>query len=325
MRLCFLGDVMLGRLVNRVLEHKPPEYPWGEALGLLQDADCVLCNLECVLADRGSPWPGKIFTFRSDRRNVAVLTAGSVRAVSLANNHVLDFGEEALVECLSVLDRAGIGRAGAGRDAEEAQRPALWTSAGVRVGLVAFTDNEPEWEAGPGRPGVFYAPVDPDDARFQRVLALTRALAGQVDRVVVSAHWGPNWGRRPLPEHRTAARLLAEAGAHVVWGHSPHVVRGVEFVGGCAVLYSCGDFVDDYAVDEVERNDWSFAFLLDTSSGLLTLVPTVIRHFRVELARGEERRALCARMRRLCEELGTRVVEVDEGLRLQPGCNGRAG
>ena len=319
MRLCFLGDVMLGRLVNRVLEREPPEFPWGEALEVLRGADCVLCNLECVLADRGSPWPGKLFTFRSDARNVRVLQAAGVKAVSLANNHVLDFGDAALLECLSVLDRAGIARAGAGRDAAEAQRPARWTSAGVRVGLVAFTDNEPEWEAGPDRPGVFYAPVDPEDVRFQTVREVTRALAGQVDRVVVSAHWGPNWGRRPPPEHRAAARLLAEAGADVVWGHSPHVVRGVEFVGGCVVLYSCGDFVDDYAVDEVERNDWSFAFLLDSPSRTLTLVPTVIRNFRVELARGEERRALCARMRGLCEELGTRVEETREGLRLQPG------
>ncbi len=310
---------MLGRLVNRVLQREPPEFPWGEALHLLRSADCVLCNLECVLSDRGSPWPGKLFTFRSDARNVAVLTAGGVCAVSLANNHVLDFGEEALLECLSVLDQAGIARAGAGRHVEEAQRPACWTSSGTKVGLVAFTDNEPGWEAGPNRPGVFYAPLDLEDARFQKVLEITRALAQQTDLVVVSVHWGPNWGRRPLPEHRAAGRQLVQAGASVVWGHSPHVVRGVEFVDRGVILYSCGDFVDDYAVDEVERNDWSFAFLLDPSSTTLTLVPTVIRNFRVELARGEERRALCERMRRLCQELGTHVEAVEEGLRLKPG------
>lgn len=319
MRLVFLGDVMLGRLVNRALEGKPPAFPWGDVLPALQAADGAVCNLECVFSDRGAPWPGKLFTFRSDARNVRVLQVAGVRAVSLANNHVLDFGDQALADCLEVLDAAGIARAGAGRDAREAQRPAVWTCGGLRVGMVAFTDNEPEWEAGPDRPGVFYAPVDPEDLRFQKVVELTRALARGVDRVVVSAHWGPNWGRRPLPKHRAAARVLAEAGAHVVWGHSAHIVRGVEFVGGCVVLYSCGDFVDDYAVDEVERNDWSFAFFLNwLDHGVqVDLVPTTIRDFHAELARGREREAICRRMWELCQELGTEVEETDRGLRLR--------
>ncbi|MCS7235685.1 MAG: CapA family protein [Armatimonadota bacterium] len=321
MRLAFVGDVMLGRLVNRALQTRPPTDPWGDVLPVLQDTDGVLCNLECVLSDRGAPWPGKLFTFRSDARNVRVLQAAGVRAVSLANNHVLDFGDAALLDCLDVLDRAGIARAGAGRDAEEAQRPARWTCLTKQVGLVAFTDNEPDWEATPGRPGVFFAPPDPEDPRFRRVLEITCQLARQVDVVVVSAHWGPNWGRRPLPEHRTAARHLAAAGAHVVWGHSAHIVRGVEFVDRCVVLYSCGDFVDDYAVDEVERNDWSFVFLLDWRAGAVEveLVPTVIRHFRAQRASGWEREAICQRMQELCTELNTWAEPSPQGLRLRPG------
>ncbi|MER3456227.1 MAG: capsular biosynthesis protein [candidate division GAL15 bacterium] len=320
MRLAFLGDVMLGRLVNRALQTRPPSYPWGNVLPIFRTTDGAVCNLECVLSDRGSPQPGKLFTFRSDARNVRVLQAAGVRAVSLANNHVLDFGDEALRECLAVLEAAGIAHAGAGRDAEEAQRPARWNCKDTEVGLVAFTDNEPDWEATATRPGVFYAPVDPEDPRFQQVLQHTRHLKTQVDVVVVSAHWGPNWGRRPLPEHRTAARLLAQAGAHVVWGHSPHIVRGVEFVDGCVVLYSCGDFVDDYAVDEVERNDWSFAFLLDWHpTGVeVEAIPTTIRHFQAELAQGSEREAICQRMRELCGELGTAADETPRGLRLHP-------
>lgn len=319
MRLAFLGDVMLGRLVNRALEGRPPTYPWGDVLPVLQTADGVVCNLECVLSDHGAPWPGKLFTFRSDTRNVRVLQAAGVKAVSLANNHVLDFGDQALVECLEVLDQAGIARAGAGRDAQEAQRPAVWRCGDLRVGVVAFTDNEPEWEAGSDRPGVFYAPVDPEDARFQKVLQATRDLAREVDRVVVSAHWGPNWGRRPLPEHRVAARSLAEAGAHVVWGHSPHIFRGVEFVNHCVVMYSCGDFVDDYAVDEVERNDWSFAFFVGWQpQGVeVELVPTTIREFHAQLAQGWEKNAICRRMLELCGELGTAAEETERGLHLR--------
>jgi len=83
---------MLGRLVNRHLASVPPEHPWGDTLSVLRSADALIVNLECVISNRGEPWPGKIFTFRSDLKNVAVLTAAGVTAVSLANNHSMDYG-----------------------------------------------------------------------------------------------------------------------------------------------------------------------------------------------------------------------------------------
>ena len=92
MRIVLVGDVMLGRLVNRHLASVPPEHPWGDTLSLLRSADALIVNLECVISDRGEPWPGRIFTFRSDLKNVAVLTAAGVTAVSLANNHSMDYG-----------------------------------------------------------------------------------------------------------------------------------------------------------------------------------------------------------------------------------------
>ena len=109
---------MLGRLVNEVLRREPPESPWGDTLPLFQQADWRMCNLECVLSDRGSPWDEtpKAFHFRSDARNVAVLQAARINAVSLANNHSLDYGYDAMLECLHVLDQAGTQRAGAGRN-----------------------------------------------------------------------------------------------------------------------------------------------------------------------------------------------------------------
>ncbi|MDW8005121.1 MAG: CapA family protein, partial [Thermomicrobium sp.] len=88
-RIAFVGDVMLGRLVNRVLQTVPPAFVWGDVLPVLLRSDARIANLECVLSDRGEPWPGKRFVFRSDRKNVAVLEAARITAVSLANNHVL--------------------------------------------------------------------------------------------------------------------------------------------------------------------------------------------------------------------------------------------
>ena len=113
-RLAVVGDCMLGRLVNDTLEHEPPEYPWGDTLPILLGADGRICNLECVISDRGEPWSvyPKAFHFRSAAKNVAVLGAARMNAVSLANNHALDYGYDALEEMLEILSRSGIAWSG---------------------------------------------------------------------------------------------------------------------------------------------------------------------------------------------------------------------
>jgi poly-gamma-glutamate capsule biosynthesis protein CapA/YwtB (metallophosphatase superfamily) len=312
MRLLFVGDVMLGRLVNRALKTAPPQYPWGDTLDLLRRADLRFCNLECALSDRGSPWSltPKMFHFRTDARNAAVLQRAGIDAVSLANNHILDFEDEGLADTIAILDGNGIAHAGAGRNPAEAQRPAFLRVRDRTVAFFAFTDNEPGWEAGHSRPGIFYLPVDLSDERVERFLGRIAAAAREAELVVVSAHWGPNWGYEPPEEHVALAHALVEAGAGIVFGHSPHVVRGVEIHRGRPILYSTGDFIDDYAVDEIERNDQSFIFIVamdETGNGIadLELYPTTIGRFQANRARGREARAIAARMQDLCEARGT--------------------
>ncbi|WP_445153403.1 CapA family protein [Arthrobacter sp. Hor0625] len=307
MQIAFVGDVMLGRLVNDRLRTAGPEYPWGDTLPVLRRADLRIANLECVLADGGAPEPGKVFTFRSDLENMHALAAAGIDAVSLANNHVLDYGADAFREMLPALDAAGILHAGAGEDLAAAQRPAVLRAGGTAVGFVAFTDNEPDWDAAARSPGVHYVPVSRLGDRVERLLELVREASSGVQLLIVSAHWGGNWGSDVPPEHRSLARRLVDAGADVVFGHSPHIVRGVEFYRGRPVIYGAGDFIDDYAVDPVERNDRSFIFLLEADDGvphLLRLFPTVIAGFQARLARGDARDS-AARMTRLCAVLGT--------------------
>src|SRR5260370_198024 len=127
MRLIFVGDVMLGRLVNQVLRSNPPAYPWGDTLPQFQRADVRICNLECVISDRGIPWATtpKVFHFRSDTKNIESLKAASIDAVSLANNHVLDFGYEAFSSMMNTLKQGGIHSAVAGMTFREASHPAI--------------------------------------------------------------------------------------------------------------------------------------------------------------------------------------------------------
>lgn len=307
MQVAFLGDVMLGRLVNDYLKTAAPAHPWGDTLPVLQWADLRIANLECVLAADGKPAPGKVFTFRTDQKNVHSLLLAQIDLVSLANNHVLDYGADALQEMLATLDRQGILHAGAGADIVSARQPVICQVEGITVGFVAFTDNQPEWEATPDSPGVHYIPVADGGQRIDELLELLRRTKASVQLLIASAHWGGNWSSHAPPEHRALARRLVEAGADVVFGHSPHVFRGVEAYRNRPIIYSAGDFVDDYAVDPKERNDLSFIFLMETDGGTpraLRLFPTIITGFQVRLADRSARDA-ADRMARLCSEFGT--------------------
>jgi poly-gamma-glutamate capsule biosynthesis protein CapA/YwtB (metallophosphatase superfamily) len=310
LELLLVGDCMLGRLVNEVLENAPPEYPWGDALPILHSADWRLCNLECVISDRGTPWSAypKAFHFRSDAKNIAALAAARMNAVSLANNHVLDYGYDALNEMLEILDKAGIVHSGAGLNHKEASRLATSEVSGQRLGLLAFTDNEPDWEATADRPGVFYVPTDLTDSRTTRLLEIIRESRDVVDLLIVSAHWGSNWGYHPPHEHVIFSHALIDVGADIIFGHSSHVFRGIEFYKGRPILYGAGDFVDDYAIDKSERNDQSFIYVIETEDGIprgVCLYPTVIRGCHASLAEGVCALGITDKMAELCAAFHT--------------------
>lgn len=325
LKLILVGDVMLGRLVNESLRSRKPAHPWGDTLPVFRKADLRICNLECVIADGGRRWTAtpKVFHFRSDARNIAVLGAAGINAVSVANNHALDYGYDALSEMLGILDKAGVRHAGAGANSEEACRPAVMEVHGTRVGFVAFTDNEPAWAAHSDRAGTCFVPVDLNHARAKSFLKIVSRAKSEADFLIVSAHWGGNWGYRPPPDHASFGRALIDSGADVVFGHSAHVFRGIEIYRGKPILYSTGDFVDDYAVNDAERNDESFIFMLETSKGAVrqvSLYPTLIRYLQARLADGEDARRIAGKMRQLCAEFGVEAAwDAGEGcLKISP-------
>lgn len=203
MEFAFVGDVMLGRIVNERLRKRKTESVWGDVLPIFGQADFRMCNLECAISDDGQAWSltPKEFHFRSDGKNVDALGAAGMNVVSLANNHTLDFGYTALDDTIRILDNAKIEHAGAGRFVDEARRPAFFSVAESKIGIIAFTDNEPEWEVGQKRPGIFYAPTELEDERAKRLLEAVRKTKPIVEMLIVSAHWGGNWGYSPPEEH----------------------------------------------------------------------------------------------------------------------------
>jgi len=317
-----VGDVMLGRGVAQEIPRRAPESFWGNTLPLLQSADLLIAGLECAITRSTTPWTRtpKVFHFRAPPQAIEVLHAAGVRLVSLANNHTLDFEVQGLLDTLDYLDAAGIARAGAGRNLAEARRPAIVEAAGVRVGMVAFTDNEPGWAATENQPGINYIPIIPDAPTLQLVAeAVQAARADGAEFVILSLHWGPNMRRRPPQHFQQFAQAALDRGVDMIHGHSAHIFQGVAVRQGKPILYDTGDFLDDYAVDPVLRNDQSLLFLADVEPAgtrELRMVPVRLNYGVVNRATGQDAEEICERMQAFSAELGTTVERQDALLRV---------
>jgi poly-gamma-glutamate capsule biosynthesis protein CapA/YwtB (metallophosphatase superfamily) len=308
-RLALAGDTMLGRGVAEALTNGPPSSLVAqEVVETAREADLVVLNLECCISERGRPWPDprKPFFFRAPPSAVETLVHLGVDCVTVANNHALDFGEDALLDTFEHLSAAGIAWVGAGADLERARRPAVVRSDGFRLGILGLTDHPAEFGAGVGRPGTAYA----DLRRGVPEWVEQSVRQADADAVLVTPHWGPNMTSRPVPHVSAAAAALQEAGAALVAGHSSHVFHGV----AGRVLYDLGDFLDDYAVDAVLRNDLGLLWLVDIDENgprRLEAVPLALDFCHTRLADGDEASWIRRRFREACAELGTDVEERD--------------
>jgi poly-gamma-glutamate synthesis protein (capsule biosynthesis protein) len=312
------GDVMLGRLVNEAIAHRGFAFPWGDILPIIDSADLFLINLECAITAETTRWYDgsyKPFHFRADPDRVATLLAGGVDFAALANNHAGDFGMTGLLETIDVLDRAGIAHAGSGISLDAARAPACLHARGQRIGVLSYADYPEVWSATPAKPGINFTPVSLAQDTFDPIRSELSRLRQESDLVIFSIHWGPNMRSRPTNEFRAFAHAIVDAGADIFWGHSAHVVQGVEFHNGRIVLYDTGDFVDDYAVDPELQNDLSGLFLVrSTAPDLLTLevVPVRIDDMKVSLAAQADRTQFLRRFTTLCAELDTVVAPIPQ-------------
>jgi len=312
--LIFLGDTMLGRTVSEYIVKNEPEYVWGDTLPILKSADAVIDNLEAVIAKGGKEWkPTKVFYFKSDPKAIDVLKAANITYTANANNHAMDFDREALLEMLDHLDKANIAHSGAGKNLKEAMKPAFLNAGNLKLAVISWTDNEPGWLAGDDLPGVHYLPVNQDsvDIISQQISDAKK----KADLVIISAHWGPNMVEYPPKVFQSFAKDLIDAGADIFFGHSSHVFQGVEVYKGKLILYDTGDFVDDYAVDPILRNDMSFIFKVEVDKSgpkQLELIPVLINgqdFSQVNLAHGKLAKDIMGMMKKRSRPFGTSFEE----------------
>jgi hypothetical protein len=238
--LVFLGDVALGRSMERHLARYGPAYPWQGLGPLLAGADLAVANLECVLTTRGRPLD-KTYLIRAHPQWARSLVAGGLDLVTLANNHALDFGQPGLDETLGVLAEWGVATVGAGPSgaAAEAYRPAQFTLNGVRVALLGYA--AARWKGSVDVPATEHLAW----AEPARVQAGVRAVRDEADLVVVLLHAGTEYAAMPSADQVAVAHAAIEAGADLVVGHHPHVTQTVERYQGGLIVYSLGDALFD--------------------------------------------------------------------------------
>jgi poly-gamma-glutamate capsule biosynthesis protein CapA/YwtB (metallophosphatase superfamily) len=352
------GDVMLGRGVDQILPHpgdpglreshisdarsyvrlaervsgpipQPVSFswPWGEALDVLDQSapDVRVINLETSVSRSADFMPGKAVHYRMSPDNLPSLAAVRPDACALANNHVLDLGRAGLGETLDTLAGAGLRAAGAGRDAAAARQPAIIPVPGGRRVVVfscgaASSGIPARWAATATGPGVDFLP-SLSDAVADDLISRVRELKAPGDVVVVSIHWGSNWGYAVDDDQIRFARRLIDGGVHLIHGHSSHHPRPVEVYRGRLILYGCGDFVDDYeGVGGYEqfRDDLRLLYLAsvaqDTGTlATLRMVPMQARKMRLRRASAGDAEWLRRVLETVSAEFRSRVDREPDG------------
>lgn len=242
-RIAFLGDTLLGGAAQPVLDRHGYDYALAGIRHLWADADLVVANHEAPVTRRGRPahkhdTGRRRYWYRADPRSVHTLATHGVSVVSLANNHVADFGPDGVLDTMSAFDAAGIAHCGAGSSDTAARRPAVVRVGDLRVGFLSVMQRYEMYVA----EDVYARRGNPGPARLRtsRLAADLAALRARADVCVVLVHWGRNY-RAVTPLQERLAKEIAAAGPDLVVGHHPHVAQPLELVAEVPVLYSLGN------------------------------------------------------------------------------------
>lgn len=301
-----VGDIMLDGSSRQVLTETGYDYPYAKVRDYFSGSQIVFGNLEGPLTDRGTPEQDKKFVFRSPPDKVAAaLKNAGFNVVSLANNHMLDYGADGLAQTIDTLDTAGIQHAGAGADLMAARRPAFFEVDGKRIALLAYSVTLPEnFYAEDHKAGTAFAY---EDQVHEDVVAARK----QADIVLVSFHWGQE-GKTELRDYQIRLGHAAiDSGASAVIGHHPHILQGVEHYRNGVILYSLGNFTfGSYSM----KSPYSVIAQLHFHNGQLQelkFVPINVNNFEVQFQpqplQGEKADTVIGNLHMLSSSLNTDI------------------
>lgn len=243
----------------------------------MQSVDILMINNEFAYSNRGEALAGKAYTFRAEPQRVASIVELGTDVLSLANNHVYDYGEEALLDTLDVVEEAGIPYVGAGRNLEEAMKPVYFIANGRKIAIVSATQIERSTnytkEATDESGGVLKT-LNPD-----KFLSVIQEADGRSDYVIAFVHWGTENTNHYEGDQIELGRKFIDAGADVIIGGHTHCLQGFDYYNGKPIIYSLGNYwFNDRTIDtglsqvtiHTDSNEIEFRFLPCIQRGCVT-------------------------------------------------------
>ena len=301
-----VGDIMLGGRGKKAIREHGRNYPFAAILPLLQRAPIVMGNLEGPLARTAQPEQRR-YSYRVNPELASCLTSAGIRVVTLANNHLLDCGRAGVLETLQALALAGAKPLGAAANERAAHLPVIEEVGQLRIGLLGYYWNR-RCAATADLPG---SALDTPAVLESDI----RALRKQVDRVVVTFHWGVPYERDPSPEDRAKARLAVDCGADAVVGHHPHIIQPFEIYRGCPIFYSVGNFA--FGSGNSRAEGLLVAFRFENQKTTVHLYPVYVKNrdprvtFQPKVLKGNTARRELSRLAGISSSSG-RALKLDD-------------
>jgi poly-gamma-glutamate capsule biosynthesis protein CapA/YwtB (metallophosphatase superfamily) len=303
-----VGDIMLAGSGGKIFRRLGYDYPFAATTEALKQGDIVIGNLEAPIAVSGDEFAAKKFRFKLSPKAAPALKNAGFTHLTLANNHILDFGAEGLRQTLESLEHQGIAFSGAGPDLAAARKVIVTEVKGVRIAFLAYSLVYPEeFFAGNGKAGTApgYTPLFTADITEAKKAA---------DYVIVSFHWGGEGLDTPRPYQKAAGHQAIDAGADIVIGHHPHVLQGVEYYQSGVIFYSLGNFAFGSMSSKADRSIIA-RITLDNGIKEVEIIPLNVLNseirFQPRILTGPRRAAVANQLNRLSREMGTVISGVD--------------
>jgi poly-gamma-glutamate capsule biosynthesis protein CapA/YwtB (metallophosphatase superfamily) len=302
-----VGDIMLGGRARHRIKEYGRDYPFGAILPILQRTPIVLGNLEGPLAQKAQKLD-RNFSYRVKPKLARSLLRAGINVVTLANNHLVDCGREGVLETLEALSVTGVTPLGAAANEQAAHEPVIREAGGLRIGLLGYYWNR-RCAATAKLPGSAMGV-------FEELEADIRKLRSQVDRVVVTFHWGRPYKPEPSPRARAKALFAIDCGAHAVVGHHPHIIQAFEIYRRCPIFYSIGNFA--FGSGNSRAEGLMIGFRFEEARTVVKVYPLYVKNrdprvnYQPKMLRGSAAERMLRRLIEISPRGGT-LLEIEQG------------